>query len=93
MAVMLEGMLRSCNNLVEHMHHSHTMYLLAGIGAIVPLAVYIFPLVALLLIPPLVVRCSLLPMTAANTCSLTRHDDVDRAYELDPHSSTCRLRL
>lgn len=55
MAGMLEGILRSCNNLAERVHHSRCLYLMAGISHLVPLAVYMVPLVALMLIPPLLV--------------------------------------
>lgn len=43
MAAALEGALRSCNNLLERLHHSYFMYLLPSLDKFVPVEVYTLP--------------------------------------------------
>lgn len=59
MARMLEGMIRSCNSLIERPHHSLTLYLLAGPHAVLSLSLYIVPVVLLVVIPSLAVCATL----------------------------------
>ncbi|KAK9805223.1 hypothetical protein WJX72_007042 [[Myrmecia] bisecta] len=53
LATLLELALRSCNNLLERLHHSVLLYLQVSPHAFVSVQAYIGPLVALLLILPL----------------------------------------
>eukprot|EP00892_Ulva_mutabilis_P006819 jgi/Ulvmu1/4509/UM002_0235.1 len=43
LAAALEGTLRSCNNLLERLHHSYFMYLLPSLDKFVPVEIYTLP--------------------------------------------------